>query len=555
MNSRGIKYQFHKGEKVLCFEPDPTKAKVLYDAKVIDVVISTDEHGRRVPKYLIHFNGWNRSWDRWAAEDHVLRDTDENRKLQHKLARKATGRMKRKGWGKRRRRQSGVKSTLKTLPKEDDSDDACLISSSESSGEDDSDPESSHSGDSNFSEDLKNMRVEPETHVKRECEEKIVHIDIDIPDILKKKLEDDCFYINKRKKLVMVPCQTNVVHILESYVKHFAINKAFLANERYRRHQNTTQNNLNTQPVPPEKNEELCKEMVDGLRITFDFTLPMILLYPCEQAQFKKVSSSRLFLAINESSPCSSNILLSPFLCSTQRERSPSPLGHNPPTPQSTDSQPALSDISATTPTAPATTPKRRRHPDMDCISYQSQSLRRSTRNTSGGERLAEGSSGGGGSATASPQPKRRLLDSSTQPKFFLNLDRRTPVHSGSSSPLPLTPSKERGGPFYGLESRRNNELNEVLSWKLTPDNYPLNDQPPPPSYLYGSQHLLRLFVKLPEILVKMHIPERNLRALIKHLELFLRFLAEFHEDFFPESAYVSASEAHYSMKQPRPIY
>uniref|UniRef100_A0A0E9QBS1 MSL3 chromodomain-like domain-containing protein n=1 Tax=Anguilla anguilla TaxID=7936 RepID=A0A0E9QBS1_ANGAN len=34
MNSRGMKFKFHKGEKVLCFEPDPTKAKVLYDAKV-----------------------------------------------------------------------------------------------------------------------------------------------------------------------------------------------------------------------------------------------------------------------------------------------------------------------------------------------------------------------------------------------------------------------------------------------------------------------------------------------------------------------------------------
>uniref|UniRef100_A0A3B4XIV3 MSL complex subunit 3 n=1 Tax=Seriola lalandi dorsalis TaxID=1841481 RepID=A0A3B4XIV3_SERLL len=514
MNSRGIKYQFHKGERVLCFEPDPTKAKVLYDAKVLDVLIGTDEHGRRIPKYLIHFNGWNRR--------------------------------KRKGWAKRRRRQSGTKSSLKTLPKEDDSDDACLISSSESSDGDDSDPESSNSGDSTFSEDINKMRVEPDLNIKRECEEKIVHVDISIPDVLKKKLEDDCFYINKRKKLVMVPCQTNVVHILESYVKHFAINKAFMANERYRRQQQSTTQSSSPQPVPPEKSEELCKEMVDGLRITFDFTLPMILLYPCEQAQFKKVSSSRLFLAMNESSPCSSN---------TQRERSPSPLGHNPPTPQSTDSQPALSDISATTPTAPAPTPKRRRHPDMDCISYQSQSLRRSTRNTSGGDRPAEGSSGGGGSATASPQLKRRLVDTSSQPKFFLNLDRKTPVHSGSSSPLPLTPSKERSGPFYGLESRRNNELNEVLSWKLTPDNYPLNDQPPPPSYLYGSQHLLRLFVKLPEILGKMQIPERNLRALVKHLELFLRFLAEFHEDFFPESAYVSASEAHYSMKQPRPVY
>nr|XP_015808042.2 male-specific lethal 3 homolog isoform X1 [Nothobranchius furzeri] len=548
MNSRGIKYHFHKGERVLCFEPDPTKAKVLYDAKVLDVLIGTDEHGRRVPKYLIHFNGWSRSWDRWAAEDHVLRDTEENRKLQRKLARKALGRMKRKGWTKRRRRQSCTKSSLKTLPKEDDSDDACLISTSDSSESDDSDADSSNSGDSTFSEDINKMRVEPDVNMKRESEEKIVHVDISIPDVLKKKLEDDCFYINKRKKLVMVPCQTNVVHILESYVKHFAINKAFMANERYRRQQNASQSS-SPQPIPPEKSEELCKEMVDGLRITFDFTLPMILLYPCEQAQFKKVSSSKLFLSTNEGSPSSSN---------TQRERSPSPPVHNPPTPQSTDSQPALSDTSATTPTAAAPTPKRRRHPDTDCISYQSQSLRRSTRNTSGGDRPAEGSSGGhqsGGSATASPQLKRRFVDISSQPKFFLNLDRKTPIHSGSSSPLPSTPSKETSGPFYGLESRRNNELNEVLSWRLTPDNYPLTDQPLPPSYLYGSQHLLRLFVKLPDILGKMQLPDRNLRALIKHLELFLRFLAEFHEDFFPESAYVSASEAHYSMKQPRPVY
>lgn len=35
------------------------------------------------------------------------------------------GDRKKKGWTKRRRRQSDSKSSLKTLPKEDDSDDAC----------------------------------------------------------------------------------------------------------------------------------------------------------------------------------------------------------------------------------------------------------------------------------------------------------------------------------------------------------------------------------------------------------------------------------------------
>ncbi|KAG2456552.1 male-specific lethal 3 homolog [Polypterus senegalus] len=525
MNSRGMKFKFHKGEKVLCFEPDPTKAKVLYDAKVVDVVIGKDEKGKKVPEYLIHFNGWNRSWDRWAAEDHVLRDTDENRRLQRKLARKAVARMRRKGRKKRRCRLPGVDSVLKTLPDEEkEENEDSLISSSDDSdddGSDDDDDESLNTEESDA--ESTEMKEEQEPHPKKEMEDKTINIEI--PDILKRKLEDDCYYINKRKKLVKLPCQMNIVNILESYVKHFAINAAFSANERCRHHQTTSQMSFNTHYVPPEKNVELCKEMVDGLRITFDFTLPLILLYPFEQSQFKKVNSSKFFLPIKE---------ITANFSRNMNERSPSPPPLNPSTPQSIDSQPIVSEV---------VTPKRKKV-EPEAL----QSLRRSTRHTSGGDRLSESS--------ASPQPKRRNTDTPAPlPKLFLHLDKKTPVHSGSSSPLTLTPSKEGSSVLSGLEGRRNNELNEVLSWKLTPDNYPQSDKPPPPSYMYGSQHLLRLFVKLPEILGKMHIPDKNLKALVKHLELFLRFLAEFNEDFFPESAYVSASEAHYCIKHPRAVY
>ncbi len=34
MSFRGVDFKFEAGELVLCFEPDPTKARVLYDAKV-----------------------------------------------------------------------------------------------------------------------------------------------------------------------------------------------------------------------------------------------------------------------------------------------------------------------------------------------------------------------------------------------------------------------------------------------------------------------------------------------------------------------------------------
>lgn len=34
VSTRGLKLRFVEGERVLCYEPDPTKAKVLYDSKV-----------------------------------------------------------------------------------------------------------------------------------------------------------------------------------------------------------------------------------------------------------------------------------------------------------------------------------------------------------------------------------------------------------------------------------------------------------------------------------------------------------------------------------------
>lgn len=47
--------KFSEGERVLCYEPDPTKAKVLYDSKVLEVVFNKDAKGRKQIEYLIHF--------------------------------------------------------------------------------------------------------------------------------------------------------------------------------------------------------------------------------------------------------------------------------------------------------------------------------------------------------------------------------------------------------------------------------------------------------------------------------------------------------------------
>lgn len=100
VSTRGLKCKFGIGEKVLCYEPDPTKAKVLYDSKVsvyyvlniipmyqnvnnkyvcsslitvfiftlitlwkpfflqvMEIIEGKDKKGKRIVEYLIHFQG------------------------------------------------------------------------------------------------------------------------------------------------------------------------------------------------------------------------------------------------------------------------------------------------------------------------------------------------------------------------------------------------------------------------------------------------------------------------------------------------------------------
>ncbi|CAB4054475.1 MSL3 [Lepeophtheirus salmonis] len=68
---------FQPNEWVLCYEPDPCKVKVIYNAKILEI-----EDG----EYLVHFRGWNSSWDRRVTQEFLLKDNPANRILQRSLA-------------------------------------------------------------------------------------------------------------------------------------------------------------------------------------------------------------------------------------------------------------------------------------------------------------------------------------------------------------------------------------------------------------------------------------------------------------------------------------
>uniref|UniRef100_A0A183TAM9 MRG domain-containing protein n=1 Tax=Schistocephalus solidus TaxID=70667 RepID=A0A183TAM9_SCHSO len=75
---------------LLCFEPDPLKAKLIYFAEVTHLCGHTLRGRTYIPQYFVHFLGWKRKWDRKVPEDLLLEDSDFNRTLKRKIDELAT---------------------------------------------------------------------------------------------------------------------------------------------------------------------------------------------------------------------------------------------------------------------------------------------------------------------------------------------------------------------------------------------------------------------------------------------------------------------------------
>jgi mortality factor 4-like protein 1 len=63
------------GETVLCYH-----GPLLYEAKCLKA-----EMRNKTPHYLIHYSGWNKSWDEWVSCPRVLKYNEENLKKQQEL--------------------------------------------------------------------------------------------------------------------------------------------------------------------------------------------------------------------------------------------------------------------------------------------------------------------------------------------------------------------------------------------------------------------------------------------------------------------------------------
>ncbi|GIX89770.1 hypothetical protein CEXT_172061, partial [Caerostris extrusa] len=105
---------------------------------------------------------------------------------------------------------------------------------------------------------------------------------------------------------------------------------------------------------------------------------------------------------------------------------------------------------------------------------------------------------------------------------------------------LPRHPGAQRAPDAGGLRQTciaHADLLRELLTWRLAVQ------EEAAPSFLYGAHHLLRLFVKLPDMITKQNLSRLKRQSLQHILENLLTYLVEKQDVLFPTSAYVDSND------------
>lgn len=308
-----------------------------------------------------------------------------------------------------------------------------------------------------------------------------------MPDNLKAVLERDYHLINDRDKLLDLPTNKTTLSLLENYVKFFGVR--YLARTKEKRRNEIKEKDKCFLTL------DLCKEVMDGIRICFDFHIETLLLYAKERRQAERLRNAQPLYSKGEMDgfePMSID----------ERENFENMLVHK----DEFDTEDTKSKVE----------------------NIQKDEERNKTAETTG-RRLLRSKRPLSGDSNSTVEREKSGTNNMT-------------CESGRSTPTTITSGASTAGVSGGAGTDISTSLYRAIppqlqDWTLLPET---NRDPPPPSILYGHIHLLRLFVKLPEILFRMNLPEAKKKIIIKHLDLFIEYISNHSDDFFLESQYIN---------------
>ncbi|KAL7746692.1 Esa1p-associated factor [Sorochytrium milnesiophthora] len=249
---------FVADERVLCYH-----GLLVYEAKVqkaeMRAGLAGSEDTEVCQRYLIHYKGWNSSWDEWVKADRLLKFTDENLLLQRDL------------------KDQHLPGRIVTTPT---SKASATLKEARKRG---TTGYRSRDEDGNSSAGAANQSKKRKAEAVSEPRDKSARADVApkdpnrpkvrLPSKLRLLLTDDWERVSSKQQLVSLPRKPSIDDIMEEY-KLLRIGEKVIKSERA--------NRLN-------KAQSTFEEFMKGMTLYFDKCLGARLLYSFERPQYREV--------------------------------------------------------------------------------------------------------------------------------------------------------------------------------------------------------------------------------------------------------------------------
>ena len=247
-----IKDKWKEGEKILCFH-----GPLIYEAKIQQVEVQNG-----IPKYFIHYRGWNKNWDEWVPEARMMKYCDHNVEIQKDLCLAHEAKESSKKVKLRQDHVFAVPKNPSPIPKKEEKGRRKAGAKPKKRDE--------GGGAENFL--IKNGKqmslCPPDNTVESEEQYKTkLEIKIRIPEELKSYIVDDWVQVCNKKRLVVLPAKITADGLLSEYTRIKTANKA-----------EKMKNNK----------EKAILEVTAGIREYFNVMLASQLLYKQERPQYEQ---------------------------------------------------------------------------------------------------------------------------------------------------------------------------------------------------------------------------------------------------------------------------
>lgn len=262
------------------WDPEAGKVSVLREGQVVVVDEESDEGAGSVPAellggscYFVHYQGWKSTWDEWIGPDRIHEYSEENLALKKSLVERARSAKRQQQEQQRRKKATAAASGVGVTSKRGRHE----VTKPQSLGKKGASAANGGAGAHNAASEATEDAAGRSGNLAAALGVSATHgsvprIILHIPVKLKSLLVDDWEFVTKDKKICQLPSPTMTVQqTLDTY-------------------EDTMADRLES-PAAQSQLSEYCA----GLRLYFERSLPILLLYRLERLQYDEVLKKQKF--------------------------------------------------------------------------------------------------------------------------------------------------------------------------------------------------------------------------------------------------------------------